>query len=140
MAASSCPLRTTEEDPTTQEVTASQAVAKEISMVATVVATFLFFHSTRTKRWGKKPNRTALSCCFPSKNSAQSSSTDRDRRFDPSLNLSVPDEAGLGPVNEVHAVGRVVLPSDFIGVVPQGSDLEYTNKQTDRQTGVGVEK
>lgn len=36
----------------------------------------------------------------------------------------VPDEASLGPVDKVQAVGCVVLPTSFIGVMPQCSDLK----------------
>lgn len=39
----------------------------------------------------------------------------------------VPDEASLGSVDEVHAVGSEVLPANFIGVVPQRSDLKHTH-------------
>lgn len=39
----------------------------------------------------------------------------------------VPDEASLGSVDEVHAVGSEVLPANFIGVVPQCSDLKHTH-------------
>ena len=46
------------------------------------------------------------------------------------LTVFVPDEPRLGSVDEVHAVGRVVLPADVIGVVPQRSDLKRT--QTSR--------
>lgn len=44
----------------------------------------------------------------------------------------VPDEPGLGSVDEVHAVGGEVLPADFIGVVPQCSDLKHTHTHTSR--------
>lgn len=39
----------------------------------------------------------------------------------------VPDEASLGSVDEVHAVRGVVLPANFIGIVPQSSDLKPTH-------------
>lgn len=88
-------------------------------MVATVGATFLFFSHRWRKSRIKQPR-----LLLPIEEFRLII-----RQIDPSLNLFVPDEAGLWPVDEVHSVGRVVLPSDFIGVVPQGSDLEHTYKQ-----------
>lgn len=45
------------------------------------------------------------------------------------MTVFVPDKPRLGSVDEVHAVGSVVLPANFIGVMPQGSDLKnmHTN-------------
>lgn len=52
------------------------------------------------------------------------------------MTVFVPDEPSLGPVDKVHAVGCEVLPANFIGVMPQCSDL----KQTDRHTDVRMNK
>lgn len=46
------------------------------------------------------------------------------------MTVFVPDKARLGSVDEVHAVGSVVLPANFIGVMPQGSDLKKKNMHT----------
>lgn len=40
----------------------------------------------------------------------------------------VPDEPGFGSVDEVQAVSCEVLPANFIGVMPQCSDLRRTDK------------
>lgn len=46
------------------------------------------------------------------------------------MKVFVPDEPSLGSVDEVHAVGSVVLPANFIGVMPQCSDLKHTHTHT----------
>lgn len=55
------------------------------------------------------------------------------------MTVFVPDEPSLGSVDEVHAVGGEVLPANFIGVVPQRSDLK-TDTHTDVRVGekIGV--
>lgn len=40
------------------------------------------------------------------------------------MTVFLPDKTRLGSVDEVHAVSSVVLPANFIGVMPQGSDLK----------------
>lgn len=40
----------------------------------------------------------------------------------------VPDEPSLGSVDKVHAVGCEVPPANFIGVMPQCSDLKDTQR------------
>lgn len=42
------------------------------------------------------------------------------------MKVFVPDEPSPGSVDEVHAVSSVVLPANFIGVMPQCSDLKHT--------------
>lgn len=54
------------------------------------------------------------------------------------LDATVPDEASLGPVDKVHAVGCVVLPAGFIGVVPQCSDLKQTHETLRRTRALCV--
>lgn len=46
------------------------------------------------------------------------------------MKVFVPDEPSLGSVDEVHAVRSVVLPANFIGVMPQCSDLKHTHTGT----------